>query len=51
MTIVSKTIQNTRPMLKKNHEISGGAKLAPAMGTTTLPTTGMNQAGLACLMS
>ncbi len=46
-TIVIGTSQNTSPMQKKNQLMSVGAKRTPAIGTMMLPTTGMNQAGLA----
>ena len=49
--IVSNTGQKTMPILKKNHETSSGAKRTPTSGTMMFPTTGMNQAGLACLIS
>jgi len=49
--IASSTGQKVRPMLKKNQEISAGACCTPAMGTSMLPTTGRNQAGLRWMTS
>jgi hypothetical protein len=49
--MVISTTQKTMPMLKKNQPSSGEAKRPPTIGTNRLPTTGMNHAGLACLMS
>lgn len=46
-------IQNTSPILKKNHEIwwYSGNTLIHVIGTTIFVTTGMNHAGLICLIS
>jgi len=49
--IVSSTLQNSMPTLKKNQFSSAGACVTPAIGINTLPTIGMNQAGLECWIS
>lgn len=45
--------QNTNPILKKNQEtwLYSGKTLIQVIGTTIFVTTGINQAGLICLMS
>ena len=44
--MVKRMIQKTRPMLKKNQDISGLSSSMPAIGTRILPTMGINQYAL-----
>jgi len=49
--IINKIIQKIKPMLKKNHEISGEKWLTPATGTKIFPTAGISHDGFICLIS